>query len=130
MFNLAMLRLGATDSRAGCTEAVSLLKYIAERGPWGALLQRAHEAQRAGDTDMALWHYVWAAELGFEVAQSNAAWLLRQSYGAGEGGPAARLAVSMHRLAAGQGNVESLLELGDAYYCTCRVGGGCVLLYV
>ncbi len=117
MFNLAMLRLGASDSKAGCAEAVTLLKYIAERGPWGALLQGGRDAHRAGNLDTALWKYMWAAEMGYEVAQANAAWLLREAYGAAEGGPAAKLAVAMHRLAAGQGNVESILELGDAYYC-------------
>lgn len=120
MYNLAMLRLGSVDSEAGCIEAVLLLKQIAERGPWAQVLQEGLDAHRAGDSDRALWAFLRGAEMGFESAQSNAAWLLRQSYGGGGAhSNAAQLAVAMHRLAAGQGNVDSLLELGDAYYCTC-----------
>lgn len=122
MYNLAMLRLGAADSEAGCSEAVALLKHIAERGPWASVLREGLDAHRVGDTDRALWAFLRAADMGFESAQSNAAWLLRQSYGGGGArSDAAQLAVAMHRLAAGQGNVDSLLELGDAYYCAWRM---------
>lgn len=67
----------------------------------------------------ALLLYLQAAELGMEVAQSNAAWMLQRGFG--HSGPlAAAVATTMYRRSAEQGNVVSLLQLGDCYY----YGGG------
>lgn len=53
--------------------------------------------------------------MGSELAQSNAAWMLERGYG--HAGPnAALVAMGLHRRSAEQGNVQSLLNLGDAYY--------------
>jgi TPR repeat protein len=53
--------------------------------------------------------------MGVELAQSNAAWMLERGYG--HAGPhAAVVAMSLHRRSAEQGNVQSLLNLGDGYY--------------
>lgn len=40
------------------------------------LLMEAHEAYRAGNIDTALLKYAMLAELGYEVAQSNVAYIL------------------------------------------------------
>lgn len=54
-----------------------------------------------------------------EVAQSNAAWMLQRGFG--HSGPlAAAVATTLYRRSAEQGNVVSLLQLGDCYY----YGGG------
>lgn len=67
----------------------------------------------------ALLLYLQAAELGMEVAQSNAAWMLQRGFG--HSGPlAAAVATTLYRRSAEQGNVVSLLQLGDCYY----YGGG------
>lgn len=40
------------------------------------MLTEAHEAYRAGNIDTALLKYALLAELGYEVAQSNVAYIL------------------------------------------------------
>lgn len=40
------------------------------------MLMEAHEAYRAGSVDTALLKYAMLAELGYEVAQSNVAFIL------------------------------------------------------
>lgn len=53
-----------------------LFKNVAERGRWGERLMEAHSAYRAGRHTQALITYMLLAELGYEVAQSNAAFIL------------------------------------------------------
>ena len=56
---------------------------------------------RSGDYEGAVVAYLKAAEMGLEVGQSNAAWMLARGYGAA--GPAASaLAQKLHQRAAGQ----------------------------
>ena len=43
------------------------------------MLMQAHEAYRAGNIDTALLKYAMLAELGYEVAQSNVAYILDNS---------------------------------------------------
>ena len=40
------------------------------------MLQRGYDAFQEGDYERALLHYLQAAEMGYELGQSNAAWLL------------------------------------------------------
>lgn len=63
----------------------------------------------------ALLLYLAASEMGNELAQSNAAWMLERGYGHA-GWNAAVVAMSLHRRSAEQGSVQSLLLLGDGYY--------------
>ena len=53
----------------------SYVIQVAERGNFSELLGLAHEQYENGDTLSALLYYEKAAEMGFELAQSNAAWL-------------------------------------------------------
>ncbi len=107
---------GRAARRAGCTAALELLKRVAERGPWAAVLQDAAAAWAAGDAAGALLAYLRGAEAGLELAQANAAWLLGRGLGAGPGPAAQALALRLHQRAAGQGNVEALLQLGDSHW--------------
>jgi hypothetical protein len=76
------------------------------------------------DTEGALRGYLRAAEMGLEVGQSNAAYLLerrKDSAVAGQqGGSNTSLSLSSalhyHQCAADQGNIGSLLRIGDAHY--------------
>jgi SEL1 protein len=63
----------------------------------------------------ALLFYLRAAEMGMEFGQSNAAWMLDRGY-AHAGPHAVALAAQLYRRSAEQGNVISLLQLGDRYY--------------
>lgn len=49
---------------------------MCERGEWSSRLMLAHAAWRARDSDSALLQYLALAERGYELAQSNAAFLL------------------------------------------------------
>ena len=55
-----------------------LLKSVVERGRWTRLFVEAQKLYAAGDLDSALMIYLLLSELGFEVAQSNSAYILDQ----------------------------------------------------
>lgn len=67
-----------------------MFKNVAERGKWGEKLMEAHIHYREGHLDEAFVTYTLLAELGYEVAQSNAAFLLDKG-----------MALSWHFLAPG-----------------------------
>ena len=55
---------------------VQLFKNVAERGHWSDMVMEAHTMYREHNTDSALVMYTFLAELGYEVAQSNVAYIL------------------------------------------------------
>ncbi|GAB4850582.1 ERAD-associated E3 ubiquitin-protein ligase component hrd3a [Ancistrocladus abbreviatus] len=105
--------------------ATALYKLVAERGPWISLSRWALESYLKGDVGKALLLYTRMAELGYEVAQSNAAWIL-DKYGEhslcmGESGFCTdaerhQRAHSLWWQASEQGNEHAALLIGDAYY--------------
>ncbi|KAL3512171.1 hypothetical protein ACH5RR_024888 [Cinchona calisaya] len=105
--------------------ATALYKLVAERGPWSSLSRWALESYLKGDVGRALFLYSRMGELGYEVAQSNAAWIL-DKYGEnslclGESGicSGAERHQRFHALwwqASEQGNEHAALLIGDAYY--------------
>ncbi|KAG5536079.1 hypothetical protein RHGRI_023759 [Rhododendron griersonianum] len=105
--------------------ATALYKLVAERGPWSSLSRWALEAYLKGDVGKAFFLYSRMAELGYEVAQSNAAWILdkygERSMCMGESGfcSDAERHLRAHSLwwqASEQGNEHAALLIGDAYY--------------
>ncbi|XP_073295580.1 ERAD-associated E3 ubiquitin-protein ligase component HRD3A-like [Primulina huaijiensis] len=105
--------------------ATALYKLVAERGPWSSLSRWALESYLKGDIGKSLLLYSRMAEIGYEVAQSNAAWIL-DNYGEpsvcmGESGICtdAERHQRAHALwwkASEQGNEHAALLIGDAYY--------------
>ena len=89
-------------------------KAYLQSGLRASMLQ-GYEACTDGDFEPALLHYLQAAEMGSEVGQSNAAWMLMHGYGY-RGPHAAQLAISLYQKAAAQGNREALLHVGDSFY--------------
>ncbi|XP_023332265.1 protein sel-1 homolog 1 [Eurytemora carolleeae] len=75
-FNLADMHATGTGMLRSCPTAVELYKNVAERGKWGEYLMEAHSDYKNGLYDKALLKYLLLAELGFEVAQSNTAYIL------------------------------------------------------
>lgn len=63
-----------------CKPALALLKQVAEKGPRAAALQLGHEHFFRSEYAQALLYYLEAAEMGMELGQSNAAWLLHRAY--------------------------------------------------
>uniref|UniRef100_A0A1J3F7Q4 ERAD-associated E3 ubiquitin-protein ligase component HRD3A n=1 Tax=Noccaea caerulescens TaxID=107243 RepID=A0A1J3F7Q4_NOCCA len=105
--------------------ATSFYKLVAERGPWSSLSRWALEAYLKGDVGKALILYSRMAEMGYEVAQSNAAWILdkygERSMCMGVSGFCTdkerhERAHSLWWRASEQGNEHAALLIGDAYY--------------
>ncbi|GIM17274.1 hypothetical protein Vretimale_19814 [Volvox reticuliferus] len=113
-YNVAMLHLAGRGTARNCKSAVQLLKTISEKGPAAASVQLGHEHFFRGQYSLALLAYLRAADLGLEMAQSNAAWILDR--GLVFGANSSELAVALYQQSASQSNVHSLLCLGDAYF--------------
>jgi SEL1 protein len=111
-----------------CSLAVKLLKTVAERGHWAEVLTRAHRHYLNGEIETAWLLYAQAAEEGFEVAQSNSAFMLHEPDGTGEVGLTRQrqyeIAYRHLTFASEQDNVDALRQLGDyAYYGHVYMGG-------
>ncbi|GMJ14894.1 EMS-mutagenized bri1 suppressor 5 [Hibiscus trionum] len=105
--------------------ATALYKLVAERGPWSSLSRWALESYLKGDMGKAFLLYSRMAELGYEIAQSNAAWILDKygersicmgEYGVCTDAERHQLAHSLWWQASEQGNEHAALLIGDAYY--------------
>lgn len=59
--------------------SLQLFKNVCERGRWSERLMTAYGSFKEGETDAALVQYLLLAEQGYEVAQSNVAFVLDQS---------------------------------------------------
>ncbi|XP_049512587.1 protein sel-1 homolog 1-like isoform X24 [Dermacentor silvarum] len=75
-YNLAQMHATGTGTVRSCSTAVELFKNVAERGRWSEKLMQAYSDYRDGRVDAALVKYAFLAELGYEVAQSNSAFIL------------------------------------------------------
>ena len=81
MHKLAQMNLHGIGTTKTCDGAAQLFKYIAERSKATIdLISTAMDAHRNNDPDTALHLYLVAAELGCEIAQNNAAWLLDNGF--------------------------------------------------
>merc|ERR1719188_2054952 len=116
-FNLADMHATGTGMLRSCPTAVELYKNVAERGKWGELMMEAHADYRRGRTDHAFAKYLILAELGYEVAQSNVAFILdrKESEIFVENEMWKRALVYWTR-SASQGYSAARVRLGDYYY--------------
>ncbi|KAK3777343.1 hypothetical protein RRG08_062508 [Elysia crispata] len=116
-YNLAQMHATGTGVLRNCHTAVELFKNVAERGKWSEMMMDAHRMYHEGNVDTALVKYMFLADLGYEVAQSNVAYLLDSG---------ATLKFNMHEShqrallqysrAASQGSTLARLKMGDYYY--------------
>ncbi|KAL2607406.1 hypothetical protein R1flu_025979 [Riccia fluitans] len=125
LYQLAKMYQKGIGAKMDPAFAVELYKIVAERGPWGSLLKWALECYVNRDIGKALLFYSRAAELGYEVAQSNAAWILDKYYnedvcigahGICTDAERHQRAHALWRYASEQGNQHAALLIGDAYY--------------
>ncbi|KAF4071168.1 hypothetical protein AMELA_G00281860 [Ameiurus melas] len=77
-YNLAQMHATGTGVMRSCHTAVELFKNVCERGRWSERLMSAYGSFKEGDMDPALVQYLLLAEQGYEVAQSNVAFILDQ----------------------------------------------------
>ncbi|XP_076160693.1 HMG-coA reductase degradation 3 isoform X2 [Ptiloglossa arizonensis] len=116
-YNLAQMHATGTGMMRSCTTAVELLKNVAERGKWSDQLVVAHTDYREGRINEAFVNYALLAEMGYEVAQSNAAFILDKGETtilSEEEGLVRALALWAR--AASQGYSAAQVKLGDAHY--------------
>lgn len=101
-----------------CPSAVKFLRQVSEQSPAiGQRIRRAHKAYREGNIDLALWNYLVVAEVGVELAQSNAAWLLDRGHCLGlDPLSCAYASVRMWKAASKQGNSDANIRVGDFHY--------------
>ncbi len=116
-YHLADMHATGTGMLRSCPTAVELYKNVAERGRWGDLMMEAHSDYKKGRADEALMKYLILAELGYEVAQSNAAFILDRGetelYAQEE---LWKRALVYWTRAAAQGYSPARVRLGDYYY--------------
>ncbi|XP_063222247.1 protein sel-1 homolog 1 isoform X4 [Bacillus rossius redtenbacheri] len=117
-YKLAQMHATGTGMMRSCPTATELFKNVAERGKWGEKMMEAHTHYREGRLDEAYVTYALLAELGYEVAQSNAAFLLDRGevslFAEAEGGLVR--ALMYWGRAAAQGYSAAQVKLGDYYY--------------
>uniref|UniRef100_A0A6B2E7Q5 Putative extracellular protein sel-1 n=1 Tax=Phlebotomus kandelakii TaxID=1109342 RepID=A0A6B2E7Q5_9DIPT len=117
-YNLGQMHAIGLGMIRSCPTAVELFKNVAERGKWGENLMLAHQDYKAYKHMAAFMQYALMAELGYEVAQSNAAFLLDK----GEVGLFKDHAEELVRAlqywgrAAAQGYSAAQVKLGDYHY--------------
>ncbi|XP_052182525.1 ERAD-associated E3 ubiquitin-protein ligase component HRD3A [Diospyros lotus] len=124
-YQLAKMLHTGVGLKKNLPAATALYKLVAEQGPWNSLSRWALESYLKGDVGKAFFLYSRMAELGYEVAQSNAAWILDKfgvrSMCIGESGLCSdaerhQRAHSLWWQASEQGNEHAALLIGDAYY--------------
>jgi SEL1 protein len=116
--------LGTT---ANCALGVGYLKSVVERGDWNdPTIEWAQEFHRRGDIESALLFYMFAAERGIEIAQTNAAYIIDKGLYTFGGANKGRLfheevdpyeaALILWNRAANQGNVDARVKMGDYHF--------------
>ncbi|XP_062858419.1 protein sel-1 homolog 1 isoform X2 [Trichomycterus rosablanca] len=116
-YNLAQMHATGTGVMRSCHTAVELFKNVCERGRWSERLMSAYGSFKDGDMDSALIQYLLLAEQGYEVAQSNVAFILDQKqsrlFSENETYPRALLHWTR---AAAQGYTVARIKLGDYHF--------------
>lgn len=116
-YNLAHMHATGTGVLRSCQTAVELFKNVCERGRWSERLMTAYNGYKSGNSNTAVVQYLLLAEQGYEVAQSNAAFILDQKeanlFGENETYPRALLHWNR---AAAQGYTVARLKLGDYHF--------------
>ncbi|XP_026480336.1 protein sel-1 homolog 1 [Ctenocephalides felis] len=117
-YNLGQMHASGMGMMRSCPTAVELFKNVAERGRWCERLMEAHSLHRVREYDSSYLHYTLLAELGYEVAQSNAAHMLDRGEVSLFGGSSADFvrALLYWGRAAAQGYSTAQVKLGDYHY--------------
>ncbi|XP_063146258.1 protein sel-1 homolog 1 [Candoia aspera] len=116
-YNLAQMHATGTGVMRSCHTAVELFKNVCERGRWSERLMTAYNSYKDGSTNSAVVQYLLLAEQGYEVAQSNAAFILDQKEASiiEENETYPRALLHWNR-AASQGYTVARLKLGDYHF--------------
>ncbi|CAF3395769.1 unnamed protein product [Rotaria sp. Silwood1] len=77
-YNLAQMHATGTGVLRSCPTATELFKSVAERGQWSHMFTQAFQLYNQGHIEQAFMIYLYLAEVGYEVAQSNVAYIIDQ----------------------------------------------------
>ncbi|KAF7634675.1 hypothetical protein Mgra_00005923 [Meloidogyne graminicola] len=84
IYNLAQMHSKGTGVLRNCKFAVALYKNVAERGRWTERFMDAYIKFQSNSIDEAAFRYLFLAELGYEAAQTNFAYLIDSQDGTGK----------------------------------------------
>ncbi|KAH8311202.1 hypothetical protein KR044_004803 [Drosophila immigrans] len=117
-YNLGIMHAYGMGMLRSCPAAVEFFKNVAERGRWSSRLMHAYSDYKQNRIDEAYMHYSLMAEAGYEVAQSNAAFLLdrEEVHVFNDRHEDLIRAFYYWKRAAGQGYSAAQVKLGDYYY--------------
>ena len=76
---LAQMKLLGLGAPPSCEDAALTFKSVAEHGPWSDMMKIAYRRFQQRDYGPALWLYRMLAGEGYNIAESNAAFLLEQN---------------------------------------------------
>ncbi|XP_030413824.1 protein sel-1 homolog 2 isoform X5 [Gopherus evgoodei] len=117
VYYLAQMYAAGTGVFRSCQNAVELYRNVCELGSWSEKFLTAYFAYQDGNIDSSLIQYALLAEMGYEVAQSNSAYILEseqvkilsndQMY---------PLALLLWNRAAAQGNAFARVKTGDYHF--------------
>lgn len=118
LYHLGQMHGHGLGTLRSCPTAVDLFKNVAERGKWSEMLMFAYQDFRAYRFEQAFLQYALMSELGYEVAQSNAAYLLdkREVNLFKDRKEDLVRALQYWGKAAAQGYSPAQVKLGDYYY--------------
>ncbi|KAL0595517.1 Protein sel-1-like protein 2 [Plecturocebus cupreus] len=117
IYYLAEMYATGTGVVRSCRTAVELYKGVCERGHWAEKFLTAYFAYKDGDIDSSLVQYALLAEMGYEVAQSNSAFILEsKKANILEKEKMYSMALLLWNRAAIQGNAFARVKIGDYHY--------------
>jgi alpha-mannosidase II/SEL1 protein len=117
-YNMAQMHASGIGVLRSCTTALELFKNVAERGKWGGYLMHAYNAYKENQFEESFVLYSFLAEMGYEVAQSNTAFILdRGEVDNWETEKERYVRAMMYwSRSAAQGYAAAQLKLGDYHY--------------
>nr|XP_015218350.1 PREDICTED: protein sel-1 homolog 2 isoform X3 [Lepisosteus oculatus] len=114
---LAQMYAKGIGVHRSCSTAVQLFMDVCLQGSWSEMFLQAYAAFRNGDIDSALAQYLFLAEMGYEVAQSNAAYLLELNVSRiFKDAEVYQLAFVQWQRAASHGYAPARVKIGDYHY--------------
>ncbi|XP_055848390.1 protein sel-1 homolog 1 isoform X2 [Episyrphus balteatus] len=117
-YNLGVMHAYGLGMLRSCPAAVEFFKNVAERGRWSEMLMQAYNDYKKYEMDTSYMKYALLAEMGYEVGQSNAAFLLDRNEVTIFNDRHEDLIRGFYywKRAAAQGYSAAQVKLGDYYY--------------
>uniref|UniRef100_A0A8C0GGJ9 SEL1L2 adaptor subunit of SYVN1 ubiquitin ligase n=1 Tax=Chelonoidis abingdonii TaxID=106734 RepID=A0A8C0GGJ9_CHEAB len=106
VYYLAQMYAAGTGVFRSCQNAVELYRSVCELGSWSEKFLTAYFAYQDGNIDSSLIQYALLAEMGYEVAQSNSAYILESG----------KRTLLLWNRAAAQGNAFARVKTGDYHF--------------